>query len=183
MAPERPTCPLQKTAPEGFPGSLHEKRNVGGALLAGLPAEEFSHLLLVLVNGGHHHMRGAFVGQLDDPLPQVGFQAAYAVLFQIVVEFDLFGSHCLRLDQKIGLLFPDDGEDGPVGVFRRCAEMDPGSRLFGTEGEAGHQFRQFLQTLLFGFGNTAPQGFEVDSLERLRPCHRVGCRKVFQRPP
>ena len=63
--------------------------------------EDPGHLLLRHVDGGHHHVRGALAGQLDDPLAQVGLRHLDALLLEEGVEVHLLGGHRLRLGDAL----------------------------------------------------------------------------------
>jgi hypothetical protein len=87
----------QELLPELAARDRDEPRDVGREPLVHLLREDLRHLLLREVDGGHHHVRRALPGELDDPLAEVGLPHADAARLEVRVEVDLLGRHRLRL--------------------------------------------------------------------------------------
>ena len=157
VGPGNPHIRGQKGLAQLPAGHLHQVPDVGLLGLAGDFGEQIRHLLPGQVDGGHDHVGGAFVAQLDDPLPQVRFHHLQAFGLQMVVEEGLLRSHGLGFDDLLYPGVPGDGGDDLVGLPGGGGQMhlDPGGFGLGLEGLV--QLFQAGQGLIFALGDLPAQ--------------------------
>ena len=66
--------------------------------------EQFTHIIVVEVDGGHHDMGWFLTLQLDDALAQVGLHDFNATLLQIGVHLTLLGEHGFGLHHLLHVM-------------------------------------------------------------------------------
>ncbi len=71
-------------------------------------AKKGSHLLPGKVNGRHDHVGRAFVPQLNDPFPKIGFGHLETLGFQMIIQMGLFRSHGFGFDNGFNAIVPAD---------------------------------------------------------------------------
>ena len=81
-----------------------------------LRIKEGKHLLASLVRGGHEDVGWVLAGELDDVLAQVRLTYVKSVRLELAVEFDLFGSHRLGLDNPMCPAAVRDFENLPTDI-------------------------------------------------------------------
>ena len=64
-------------------------------------AEKGSHLLPGKVNGRHDHVGRAFLPQLNDPFPEIGFGHFETLCFQMIIQMGLFRGHGFGFDNGL----------------------------------------------------------------------------------
>ncbi len=173
-----------------YAGHLDQTLNVLRVLLhAGFPGEVFSHLIAGKVNGGHDHVGGAFMAQLDDPFPQVGFIHDQPLFFQIGVELDFLGRHGFGLDYPLDVIFLGDAGDDGVGFLRRGRAVDMYPAFFRLFLELLVQLFHVLAGVVLGVGNLRDQaalvhfledGFAVGAVGHGKGVQRIAQELVFQ---
>ena len=147
-------------------GHLHHLLDVFTVLLLlGDLGEEIGHLIAGQVDGGHNHVRGAFVAVLDDPFAEVGFDHAEAVLLKRGVEMDFFSGHGLGLDDGLAVVVLGDLGDDAVGFGTVGGQVDMHAALFGFGLELLEQFHHVLSGVVLDVGNFAHQTGNVPALE------------------
>ena len=156
-------------------GHLHQTLDVLGILLdAGLLGEVVGHLIAGQVDGGHDHVRGTFVAQLDDPFTKVGLVHDEPFLFQVGVQLDFFSGHGLGLDDALDVVLAGDAGDDAVGIFGSGGTVHVHAALFGHTAELFVQFFHVLAGVVLGVGDLFDQAAFVHFLEHSFTVGAVG---------
>jgi hypothetical protein len=145
-------------------GHLHQVADVSLLRLAGHLGKKLGDLLAGEVDGGHDHVGGAFVAQLDDPLPQVRFHHLQALGLQVVVQKGLLRSHGLGFDDLFDLAVPGDGGDDFVGLPGGGGQVHPGAGGFGLGLKSLIELFQAGQGLILAPGDLPAQALHVHPL-------------------
>ena len=115
-------------------------------LCAELLLEEFTHIVVIQVDSGHHDMTGLLALQLDDTLTQVGLYDLYAMSLQEGIHLALLGKHTLTLHHLLDVVLLEDLQDDVVKLLRIFCPMDDTSVLLGVG-------RELLEVLIqMGYG-------------------------------
>ena len=85
------------------------------------------------MNGRHDHVGRAFVPQLNDPFPEIGFGHFETLGFQMIVQMGLLGRHGFGFDNGLNAIVPADFGDDLVGLLSGCGQMHDGARRLGPE--------------------------------------------------
>ena len=149
----------------------HRGDVVGVEFLLQFVAEQRGDALAALVDGGHDEVAGAFAGELEEPLAEVGFDGADALRFEVVVEFDLLGDHRFAFDHQLDAAFAADFGDVVERVLR-CFDLHDGcAGGFRVGAELGDVVVEPLQGVVLGLGELAAEVGEAGFGAALQPRH------------
>ena len=145
---------------------------------AGDLGEEFGHLLAGEVDGGHDHVRRAFVAELDDPFAQVGLRHLEAFLFQVVVEEGLLRGHGLALDDLLDpVVFGDAAMISLASwaVLATCT-LTPAASAWALN--ASKSSSRWGMACILALGDLLHQGVHIHAGKGLGAAFRVGHGEV-----
>ena len=150
---------------------------IGGVVVTLLAAqfllEEFAHIVMVQVDGGHHDMTRFLTLELDDTFAEVGLHHFYAVLLQVGVHLALLCQHRLRLDEFLYVVVLQDAIDNLIELMGILRPVDDAAVLLGLR-------RELLQILV-----EVGDGVALDLrglLAQLLPLLETVCHIVTLRP-
>ncbi|CAB5673564.1 Uncharacterised protein [Aeromonas hydrophila] len=144
-----PHAGAAKLFAQGPPPGLDQGVHIGGGGKAfEVMGEGVTHLLLVLVDGGHDDVGRGIAVELDDKLPHIALKAADAVARHLVVEAHLLAHHGLALDDGTHPVLLGDAEDDGVGLGRRLGPVHPDAVALAVGFELLQEFRQAREAAL-----------------------------------
>ena len=112
----------------------HDLRVIGGGH-ARLLDEQLGDLLLRLVNRRDDDVRRHLVGELNDPLPEVGLEDGEPSFLEGRVETDLLGGHALGFDHGLGVTSASDLQHNAARVLDVGSPVHRRACLLGLGGE------------------------------------------------
>ncbi len=137
-------------------------------------------LFLGHVNGRHHHVRRRLLGELNDPLAQVGLADLDARLLQVGIQMDFFRGHRLRFDDALDAVFLRQVEDVVAHLRGIGGAKDVGTACLGISREGFGQLIQMRGGITFALGNLSAHGFEIDAFVSFLAADAVGLGKTAQ---
>ena len=146
-------------------GHLDQLLDVGVLLFARGLGEVVGHLVTRKMDGGHDHVRGAFMAQLDDPFAQVRLVHNQAFGLQRGIELDFLGGHGFGFDHPLDVVFLGDAGDDLIGFLGRGRAMHVHAALFRLLLELLVEFLHVLAGVVLGFGYLGDEAALVHFLE------------------
>ena len=135
VASADPHAGVEELLSERPSGERAEFLGVGAEVVAPVTVEELRDRGGALVECGSEDVGRGLVGELDDPLPEIGFDDFDAVTLEGMVEFDLLGQHRLRLHRHAHVVAASDVENGRVRLVGVGGPVNLGTAPFGGGGE------------------------------------------------
>ena len=117
------------------------------------------------MDGGHDHVGGAFMAQLDDPFAQVRLVHDQAFGLQCGIELDFLGGHGFGFDHPLDVVFLGDAGDDLIGFLGRGRAMHVHAALFRLLLELLVEFLHVLAGVVLGFGYLGDEAALVHFLE------------------
>ena len=119
---------------------------IGGIVVALLAAqfffEQFAHIVVVQMDGGHHDVAGCLALQLNDALTKVGLYHFDAVRLQVGVHAALLGQHRLRFHHLLHVVVLQNAVDNLVELVGILCPMHDTAVFFGLRGKLVEVFIQ-----------------------------------------
>ena len=96
--------------------------------------EEFTHIVMIEVDSGHHDMARRLPLELDDALSKVGFHHLDAVALKEGVHLALLSEHALALDNFLHVMLTEDAQYNLIelsGILRPMNDTSVFLRIGG----------------------------------------------------